>query len=107
MAVTPEQHERGLMYRKSLPEGQGMLFVFSKAQEQRFWMMNTVIPLSIGYFSSEKKLIKILDMFPPSKDQTKLPTYPSGGPAMYALEVPLGWFRRNGIKTEVHKLELD
>src|SRR6202023_1484204 len=47
LAATPEDRERGLMYRRELPEGQGMLFDFERDQEVSFWMKNTYIPLDM------------------------------------------------------------
>lgn len=99
IADTPEKSARGLMYRKSLPEGTGMLFIFERAEPRAFWMKNTFIPLSIGYFNDEKELIDIQDMKPViSEMETQPPSYPSSAPAKYALEVPQGWFVKHKIK---------
>lgn len=90
---------QGLMFRKSLPEGTGMLFVFPNEEVRSFWMKNTFIPLSIGYFNSNRELIDIQDMTPVrSEMQVDLPTYVSKAPAQYALEVPKGWFGKHKIK---------
>lgn len=99
IADTNEKTAQGLMFRKKLPEGTGMLFIFPDEQIRSFWMRNTFIPLSIGYFNSRKELIDIQDMVPSfSEMQQNLPTYVSKGPAQYALEVPKGWFSRHKIK---------
>lgn len=99
LAETEDQQEQGLMYRKSLKEGEGMLFVFPNARVRRFWMKNTFIDLSIGYFDENKALLDVQDMIPvKSEMETNLPVYPSSGPAKYALEVPLGWFKKHKIK---------
>jgi len=99
IADTNEKTSQGLMYRKELPEGTGMLFIFPDEQVRSFWMRNTFIPLSIGFFNAKKELIDIQDMDPSlSEMQTDLPTYVSKGPAQYALEVPKGWFARHKIK---------
>lgn len=100
VATTPEQKTQGLMYRTKLEDGHGMLFIFVMEQPLSFWMKNTLIPLSIGYFDKNKKLIEVLDMTPavgPVRDDL-LPRYPSSRPAMYALEVPKGWFAKKNIK---------
>ncbi len=100
MATSPMQKERGLMGRTHLAHGQGMLFVFEPAQTLSFWMKNTLIPLSIGFFRENKTLIEIKDMEPihgPVREEL-LPRYESSEPAMYALEVPKGWFTQNKIK---------
>jgi uncharacterized protein len=88
----------GLMNRKTLNEGKGMLFVFDQEQPLSFWMKNTLIPLSIGYFGSDKKLYQVLDMKPASPLELRPPSYPSSRPGQYALEVPVGWFKKHKIK---------
>lgn len=99
IADTPEKTARGLMYRKQLPEGTGMLFIFPDEQTRSFWMRNTFVPLSIGFFNSKKELVDVQDMEPSTSEmQLDLPTYVSKAPAQYALEVPKGWFSRHKIK---------
>lgn len=99
LAETEEQQEHGLMYRQSLKDGTGMLFVFKDEKLRRFWMKNTFIDLSIGYFDEKKVLVDIQDMKAvKSEMEQNPPTYPSARPAKYALEVPLGWFMRAKLK---------
>jgi uncharacterized membrane protein (UPF0127 family) len=98
IAESPAQHERGLMYRKSLPENAGMLFIFSNEERQYFWMKNTYIDLSIGYCDKEKRLDDIQEMKATSVMETRPPSYPSAKPAMYALEMQKGWFAKNKLK---------
>ncbi len=99
LAENAEQHAQGLMYRKELKEGTGMLFIFSDEQQRTFWMKNTFIPLSIGYINAQKKLIDIQDMVPvKSEMEQSPPVYPSAGPAKFALEVPRGWFHKKKVK---------
>ena len=100
MATTPRQKEHGLMGRTSLNINQGMLFVFQPEQPLSFWMKNTLIQLSIGFFRENKTLIEMKDMEPthgPVRDEL-LPRYVSSEPATYALEVPKGWFSEHKIK---------
>jgi len=97
-AESAEQHEHGLMFRKSLGHDQGMLFVFEDEAIRSFWMKNTIIDLSIGYFNKDKKLIDIQEMKATSMLQKDFPSYPSRGPAQYALEMSPNWFEKNGIK---------
>ena len=99
MAESFEQQRRGLMFRKSLSENEGMLFVYEKEQILSFWMKNTFIPLSIGFFNAKGVLVDIQDMEPvKSEMEVNLPSYYSKKPAKYALEVPKGWFSRHKIK---------
>ena len=96
IANTLESRAKGLMGREELLEGCGMLFVYEKAEKLCFWMKNTLIPLSIGFFDDEKVLIKILDMDPPVDEHYI--RYKSITPARYALEVPQGWFAKHKIR---------
>jgi uncharacterized membrane protein (UPF0127 family) len=106
VADTPEKSARGLMYRKNIGSNEGMLFVFPSEQLLSFWMKNTFVDLSIGYFSGRRILIEIKNMkAAKSEMQTHFETYESSQPAQYALEMRLGWFEKNNIKVG-DKLEL-
>jgi uncharacterized membrane protein (UPF0127 family) len=96
IADTPKAQMRGLMGRKSLSQGHGMLFVYEKPEILSFWMKDTEIPLSIAFFDEKKRLIEVYDMPVPSKSAAYL-SYKSSKPAVYALEVPMHWFQENGI----------
>lgn len=102
VATTPEQLQKGLMFRSSLGKDEGMLFVFDSEQVLSFWMKNTLIPLSIAFFDKEKRLIEIIDEMEPARSlmQRDFPRYQSKSPAKYALEVNQGWFRQKGIKKQ-------
>lgn len=100
VADTDEKRTQGLMHRQSLPANQGMLFVFEKPQILGFWMKNTHIPLSIGFFNKDRVLTQIIDkMKPTSMMQKDLPQYLSREPSLFALEVNQGWFKKHGVKT--------
>ncbi|TGM56979.1 DUF192 domain-containing protein [Leptospira adleri] len=90
---TPSDRARGLMYRKSMGENEGMLFVFSEPDYLSFWMKNTWIPLSIAYFNRDKRITDIHNMKP---NQTK-ELYHSSEKVLYALEVNQGWFAKRNI----------
>lgn len=85
----------GLMGRTELLDGHGMLFIYPKEQRLVFWMKNTLIPLSIAFFNADKVCVNILDMDPPLGKPYV--TYRSTAPALYALEVPQGWFEKHRI----------
>ncbi len=93
MALTLEAQVRGLMHRDHLPWDEGMLFVYEKPQHLSFWMKDTTIPLDIAFISAEGVILEIHSMEPLSER-----TYRSRAPALYALEVNRGWFRKNGVK---------
>ena len=93
VADDPDEKTIGLMGRKELAEGQGMLFVFSRPQPMGFWMKDTLIPLSIAYLNAEGIIREIHDMQPLEEN----PTPSVFQDLVYALEVPQGWFAKNGI----------
>jgi uncharacterized membrane protein (UPF0127 family) len=93
-ADTLAKKERGLMFRKSLPEYSGMLFVFYPPAQATFWMKNTRIPLSIGFIDREGRILEIRSMKP--FDQTIISSISNR--VGYALEVNLGWFDRHGVR---------
>lgn len=98
VAETEAEMEQGLMYRKSLADGYGMLFIFDSERILSFWMKNTLIPLTIGFFDSNKKLLETIDMEPASPMDMTPKVYESSKPAKYAVEVPQGWFKKSKIK---------
>lgn len=94
IAASPSERERGLMYRTSLGDSEGMLFVFPEATMQAFWMKNTLIPLDVAYFDDQGYLIEVLTMQPDGGVRT----YPSSEPTLYALEMKAGWFAKRAIR---------
>jgi uncharacterized membrane protein (UPF0127 family) len=98
IADSDEKRERGLMNRTSLANDHGMLFIFDSEIILRFWMKNTLIPLSIGYFDQKKILLETHEMKPLVLGEREPTTYPSHSPALYALEMPRQWFLHNRIK---------
>jgi uncharacterized membrane protein (UPF0127 family) len=92
------QHAYGLMNRTKMAADEGMIFIFPDENIREFWMKDTLIDLDIAYVSAKKKIIDIQNMKAvTSVLQTNLPTYPSGGPAKYAIEMNSGWFKKNGF----------
>lgn len=95
--------QTGMMYRDSLKRGQGMLFIFEKADYHSFYMKNTRIPLDIIYFDADKKITGIRKNAQPY-DETSLP---SDGPAQFVLEVNAGlsdiWKLEAGDRIEFTK----
>jgi len=92
IADTYKSREIGLMFRKSMPDNNGMLFKFDKPQVLSFWMANTYIPLDIAFLDSDMRVVKIANMAPLS---TKSVSSELACP--YALEVPVGTFDRHDI----------
>ena len=61
LASTPEQQAKGLMFRRELPEGQGMLFDFHREQPTSFWMKNTYIPLDMIFIRGDGRILRIAE----------------------------------------------
>ncbi len=93
MARTEEERRTGLMYRKSLPEGRGMLFDFSPPQEVTMWMKNTFVSLDMIFIAADGRILRIAENTEP--ESTK--TISSRGPAKGVLEVVAGTARKLGI----------
>jgi uncharacterized membrane protein (UPF0127 family) len=93
MATTEQEKETGLMYRKELPDGKGMLFDFSPEQQVSMWMKNTYIPLDMIFIRADGRILRIAENTEPLS--TKI--IPSGGPAKGVLEVIAGTAKKYGI----------
>lgn len=93
LALTPQQRQVGLMFRRDLPNHEGMLFVFDDAMPQCFWMRNTLIPLSIAFLADDGTVVNLADMAPHSDD-----SHCSAKPVRFALEMNQGWFAKRGVK---------
>lgn len=93
IAATADERAQGLMYREEVPDGTGMLFVFQDNASRAFWMANTYVPLDIAYMDPSYRIVDIVQMEPLVTE-----TYPSSGPAMFALEVRQDWFEEQGIR---------
>jgi uncharacterized membrane protein (UPF0127 family) len=84
-AITPEEREKGLMYRYSMDEDKGMLFIFENESLYQFWMKNTFIPLDIIWINSEQEVVFISKDSAPCKDIC-IPINPNVN-AIYVLEL--------------------
>lgn len=93
LAVTNEQRARGLMHRKHLPEGHGMLFDFSPGQEVSMWMQNTYIPLDMIFIRADGRIHRIVENTEPMSTRI----ISSGGPVHAVLELNAGTARKLGI----------
>lgn len=93
VAATPEQRQTGLMFRKEMPQSEGMVFVFEQPSPQCFWMKNTLIPLSAAFVADDGRIVNIEDMKPQTTDN-----HCSTEPVRYVLEMNQGWFAKKNIK---------
>ena len=95
IADSPVKRYIGLRGRESMPEDQGMLFVYPTEGPRTFTMADTPLPLSIAFIDSERRIIDIQNMEPFDDEP---PGYESAEPAQYALEVNQGFFEERGVR---------
>jgi len=93
MAVTPEEQETGLMYRRELPEGKGMLFDFGEERPAVFWMKNTYVSLDMIFIRANGSIARIAESITPLSEARVY----SGTPVRAVLEVVAGTAKRYGI----------
>ncbi len=93
LATTEEEKTTGLMYRKELADGRGMLFDFSPEQPVSMWMKNTFIPLDMIFIRADGRILRIAENTEPQSTRI----IPSGGLAKGVLEVIAGTARKYGI----------
>ena len=93
LALTPEQRQIGLMFRKDMPQHEGMLFVFEQPAMQCFWMRNTLIPLTAAFVNDDGTIVNLADMKPLNDD-----SHCSAKPVRFVLEMNQGWFAKRNIK---------
>ena len=93
IARTPAERSRGLMFRISLPENEGMLFLFERPDQLSFWMRNTLIPLDMIFIEDSMRVLGVVENAEPRTDTGR--SVP--GLSQYVLEVNGGWAQRHGI----------
>ncbi len=94
LAISTEEWARGLMFRQSMPPGQGMLFTGKPPHSTGFWMRNTLIPLDIIFIAPDGRIRRIHENVPPLSEETR----PSGGPVTGVLEINGGLSRQLGLR---------
>lgn len=93
VASSSEQRQIGLMFRKDMPQHEGMIFVFDQPTKQCFWMKNTLLPLTAAFLADDGTIVNLADMKPQVLD-----AHCSDKPVRYVLEMNQGWFAKKGIK---------
>ena len=107
LATTPDKQALGLMFRDSMAEDHGMLFLFPAESRRSFWMKNTRIPLDILYFDSDLALVSVAADAQPCRS-ARCPSYPSEGAAQYVLELNAGKAAELGVRPgDVLELYID
>ena len=93
VAQNDGERSTGLMFRKEMPQHEGMLFIFEQPSMQCFWMRNTLLPLTAAFVADDGTIVNLEDMKPQTLD-----SHCSLKPVRYVLEMNQGWFARKGIK---------
>lgn len=93
VAATPDQRSTGLMWRREMPQHEGMLFIFEAPAVQCFWMKNTLLPLAAAFVADDGTVVNVAEMKPQTLD-----SHCSEKPVRYVLEMNTGWFAKRGIK---------
>jgi uncharacterized membrane protein (UPF0127 family) len=93
VAQSEEERMTGLMYRKDMPQHEGMLFIFEQPSMQCFWMKNTLLPLSAAFVADDGTIVNVVDMKPQTTD-----SHCSVKPVRYVLEMNKGWFAKKGLR---------
>lgn len=94
LVKTGPEIERGLMYRRSMPEDHGMLFRLGERREHTFWMHNTCIPLDMLFVDDDGTIVGIVEGAEPLTDTVRT----VGCPSSWVLEVNAGWTRKHGVR---------
>lgn len=92
VAQSPQEHQIGLMHRRTMPTNEGMLFIFERAEQQCFWMKNTLLPLAVAFIDDEGVIVNLDEMKPET-----LQSHCSSKPVRFVLEMNKGWFKKRDI----------
>ena len=93
VAASAQERQIGLMFRREMPQHEGMLFVFEQPATQCFWMKNTPLPLTAAFVADDGSIVNLADMKPMVED-----SHCSAKPVRYVLEMNQGWFAKRGLK---------
>jgi hypothetical protein len=93
LAISPEQQQTGMMFRREMGTNDGMLFVNDDLGVRCFWMKNTLLPLTIAFVADDGTIVNLADM-----DAQSEKSHCSAKPVRFALEMNRGWFAKRGIK---------
>lgn len=102
LAVSPAEHQKGLMYRRQMADGWGMLFIYGEERPLSFWMKNTYLPLDMVFIDGQGRVVNIIEDAEPMTDTKRR----SEEPARYVLEVEAGVADKAGIEVD-QQIELD
>lgn len=97
--MTPEAQAQGMMFRKSLPENQGMLFIHGTLSKRSYWMFQCEIPLDIIWLDRNRRIVEISENTPPCREAAeKCPSYGGSVPSLFVLELAAGMAKKHNLK---------
>ena len=97
--LTPEGQAQGMMFRTSLPEDQGMLFIHGTVEKRGYWMFQCEIPLDIIWMDRDRHIVEISADTPPCREiADKCPSYGGSVPSLYVLELAAGMAKKHNLK---------
>ena len=98
-AISPQERERGLMFREKLERSRGMLFFMGEEAIHPFWMKNVNFPIDILWLDRQRRIVHMARNVPPCR-KDPCPTYPPLMPALYVLEIAAGRADELGLKLQ-------
>ncbi len=97
--LTPEEQAKGMMFRTSLAEDKGMLFIHGTADKRGYWMFQCEIPLDIIWMDRDRRIVEISPDTPPCREEAdKCPSYGGSVPSLYVLELAAGMAKKHNLK---------
>jgi len=101
MAITPDEDHHGLMFRKTMPENNGMIFLYQGTQQRVLYMRNTYINLDVGWMSPDGTVLEVQQL----DKLTETWRWSANSNVQYGLEMNVNWFEKHGV--EAGKVHLD
>lgn len=97
--IKPVDMQRGMMFRDSLPRGEGMLFIHAEPGAYPYWMYNVRVPLDIIWMDAGRRIVEISPDTPPCTTRaSECPNYGGKALSTYVLELAGGEAARNGLR---------
>ncbi len=97
--LTPEGQAQGMMFRTSLPEDKGMLFIHGTVEKRSYWMFQCEIPLDIIWMDRDRRIVEISADTPPCRETAeKCPSYGGAVPSLFVLELAAGMAKKHNLK---------
>lgn len=103
LAITSDEDHHGLMFRKSMPDDHGMLFLYPDSHQRVLYMRNTFIDLDAGWFSPAGKLLETHKL----NKLTETYRWSTSSDVQFGLEMNVGWFAQHHVEPGQVQLDLE